>query len=712
MQTVRKFPYRNPEIWGGIECTINRVGDIFRDQLEEVNHYNRTGDLDHLANLGIHKLRYPLLWEKHQPLEDGKIDWQWSRQQLKCLTENKIIPIAGLLHHGSGPSYTNLLDPSFPAKFASYSSAVACEFPWLTYYTPVNEPLTTSRFSGLYGYWYPHLKSQKSFFQMLLNQVKGIICSMKAIRTINPEARLVQTEDLAKIHSTPLLQYQADFENERRWLTYDLLCGLVNRNHYFWKYLRKLGIAEPELNYFLENPCPPDIMGLNYYVTSERFLCEEVDRFPLHNGEGNGKHSYVDVEAARTNSFSGLGPLLKEAWNRYHLPIAITESHLNCSREEQLRWFKETWDTCCQLKKEGLEIKAVTAWAMFGAYDWHNLLTRVDHQYEPGVFSVQDNFLRPTALSKMIRGLATTGDYEHPLVATKGWWHNRDSNQSHSVTAPVLILGANGTLGHAFCRICERRSIVFHAITRQKLNILDRNAIEMIIQQYKPWAIINTIGYVRVDDAEQNEAECFDLNANAPALLAETCYRQQIRFMSFSSDLVFDGTKTSPYHEQDQVCPLNIYGASKAAAEKMILAANPDALMIRSSAFFGPWDQYNFAYQVLDSLTNSRSFPVPNDVVVSPTYVPDLVNASMDLFIDEEKGIWNISNTGATSWEHFAENIAARAGHANRLLVPKSGAEMGWKAKRPLYSVLKSEKGVSLASLDNALERYFEQKTY
>ena len=129
------------------------------------------------------------------------------------------------MHHGSGPAFTNLLDPQFPVLLAQYAKQVAGQFPHINYYTPVNEPLTTARFSGLYGLWYPHKKDDTAFLKMLLNEIKGIVLSMQAIREINPLAKLVQTEDLGKTYSTRSLKYQADFENRRRWLTYDLLCG-------------------------------------------------------------------------------------------------------------------------------------------------------------------------------------------------------------------------------------------------------------------------------------------------------------------------------------------------------------------------------------------------------------------------------------------------------------------------------------------------------
>ena len=82
-------------------------------------------------------------------------------------------------------------------------------------------PLTTARFSGLYGFWYPHERDDRAFAQMLVNECRASVLAMQAIREVNPRAQLVQTEDIGKVYSTPLLAYQAEFENERRWVTLD-----------------------------------------------------------------------------------------------------------------------------------------------------------------------------------------------------------------------------------------------------------------------------------------------------------------------------------------------------------------------------------------------------------------------------------------------------------------------------------------------------------
>lgn len=167
-----------------------------------------------------------------------------------------------------------LLDPQFPEEFARYARAVAERYPWLDAYTPVNEPLTTARFSGLYGLWYPHARDRRIFLQILFAQCRATVLAMRAIREINPSAELLQTEDLGTIYSTPALAYQAAYENERRWLTWDLLCGRLKRGHALWTSMLDAGASESELEWFLENPCSPDVIGIDHYLSSDRFQDE------------------------------------------------------------------------------------------------------------------------------------------------------------------------------------------------------------------------------------------------------------------------------------------------------------------------------------------------------------------------------------------------------------------------------------------------------
>lgn len=415
---------RSPlELWGGIECTYNRVGDQYLCQLERSGHDRRIDDLDLLAGLGLRTLRYPLLWERTAPRGLEAIDWSWSDARLARLQALGIDPIVGLVHHGSGPADTDLLDPEFPARLAAYAGAVAARYPWVSRYTPVNEPLTTARFSGLYGHWYPHRSDEEAFFAALVHQCRATQLAMRAIRAVNPAARLVVTEDLGMTLSGPQLAYQADFENERRWLSFDLLCGAVDREHPLHRYLLRKGVSPRALDELRDEPAP-DLLGVNHYVTSVRFLDDRLEHYPAAMIGGNGRHAYVDVEAVRVCEEGGVEPheLLTQVGQRYHRPFAVTEVHLGCSEDEQLRWLKEVWDAAQRCHLAGAPISAVTAWSLLGAFDWHCLVTRAEGRYEPGAFDVRSGSPRSTALCELIRALANGDEPGHPALAGPGWW--------------------------------------------------------------------------------------------------------------------------------------------------------------------------------------------------------------------------------------------------------------------------------------------------
>jgi dTDP-4-dehydrorhamnose reductase len=560
---------------------------------------------------------------------------------------------------------------------------------------------------------------------MLLNELKATVLAMEEIKKINPQARLVQTEDLGKTYSTKKLRYQAKFENERRWLTYDLLCGKVDEGHKMWKYFKRLKVPEADLLFFIERPCVPDIFGFNHYVTSERYLDENISQYPRRTHGGNGRERYADVEVARVEveAETGVEVLLQEAWERYKKPIAVTEVHLHCHREEQLRWFKYIWNACLNVQKKGVDIRGVTAWALLGSFGWNKLLTKPKGVYEPGVFDLRGGWPRATALTKFIKELNSFDNEQHPVADEAGWWLRSsrlifqrtisNTKQRHVLVGnnkPLLIIGKNGTLGRAFSRICYDRSIPYLLLGREECDITDTQTINAVINIYKPWAVVNAAGYVRVDDAETEAEKCFNENAIGAKNIAEACLQHNVKFLSFSSDLVFDGQKNKPYVESDFVHPLNVYGKSKAQSEEMVLQCNPYSLIIRTAAFFGPWDEYNFPHYVIDNLSKQQQITVANDLHISPTYVPDLVNASLDLLIDDENGIWHLANKGDITWSDLAYETAKRWKLNNMFINSMPAKEISLQAQRPAYSVLRSEKGILLPSLENALQRFLNER--
>lgn len=606
------------EIWGGIECTINRVGDRYMDQLEYSGHYGRLEDLDLIAGLGIKKIRYPVLWEKHQPESGQEIDWTASSIRLSRLLELNVEPIVGLVHHGSGPAYVSIADESFTTGLACYAGKVAQKFPWIKYYTPVNEPLTTARFCGLYGIWHPHGSSAETFLRILINECKATVLSMQAIKEVNPEAMLVQTEDMGRTHSTRALRYQADFENHRRWLSLDLLCAKVDENHVLYNHLTENGVTRKDLQFFLDNPCPPDIIGINHYLTSERYIDEKLAIYPPHTHGGNGKHRYADVEVVRAGCKKAYGPyrILKEVWNRYRLPIAVTEVHLHCTREEQMRWLNRVLLDARRLEKEQADIRAVTAWALLGSFGWNCLLRQDWGDYEGGVFDVSSGTPRPTAISTLIREAAAGILPKHPLLKQKGWWE-RNTRILYHKTIPLkaskstpegpvlLIIAQSGVMGSTFSRLCELRNIPYMLISRTQLRLSEEISPEDLCPG-EIWAVVD------VADSHpkyrKNAGAGPDLDtARKSGALAAFAKAHNIRMVTFSLDLL---------------------------TEHYVMLQNQDALMIRTGVFLSS-----------ESHQNQKLSPKRVQwISFTSTDVRELVNSTLDLLVDNERGIWHLVN--------------------------------------------------------------------
>ena len=215
---------------------------------------------------------------------------------------------------------------------------------------------------------------------------------------------------------------------------------------------------------------------------------------------------------------------------------------------------------------------------------------------------------------------------------------------------------------------------------------------------------------MRVDQAEHEPEACLRENRDGAATLAAACAERGISLLTFSSDLVFDGTAKQPYPESAPTSPLNVYGWSQAEAEELIKKLHPAALIVRTSAFFSPWDEHNFVTAALRALASGETFTAADDAIVSPTYVPDLVNVSLDLLIDGERGIWHLANSGAVTWAELARRAAQVAGlDASGVQGCATRALDGTTARRPNYSVLGSERGALLPSLDEALARYVSE---
>jgi dTDP-4-dehydrorhamnose reductase len=611
---------KHMEIWGGIECTINRVENEYFDQIDFQGHFERKDDLKHICDLGITKLRYPIIWEKHQPHENEEINWRPVDENLRYLKSRNVDVIAGLVHHGSGPSFVSLMDSSFEKGLAAYAEKVAKAFPWINFYTPVNEPLTTARFCGLYGLWYPHQKDDFSFLRILINECRATILAMEAVRKINPKAQLVFTEDLGSTHSTKSMKYQADFENHRRWLSIDLICGKVDIEHPLWKYLTDSGISASELDFFNLYRLSPDILGFNYYITSERYLDKRTWKYPQNTHGKNKFDAYADVEAIRVNAarIHGLEILLKLAWNRYSLPMAITESHLNAGREDQMKWLQSCWDTANRLKKQNVDLRAVTSWALLGSFGWEKLLTSPPGSYESGAFELRSGEIRATALVPLISGLATGRAYRHPALNGCGWWerdsriiYGRSERPSEAVsveTRPILMIGTANGIVEQFEAAGSWRGVTCKGFITENLDLNDLKKVKKVISRLDPWAIIYAVKHdLSCSDCD----ECDDRAKTNTLDLAIACHNSRIKYCAlFAADSLYD--ERLEYDSK---------------LDEQLLMLNPDILIIRQA-------------EILNG-NDDAQLPAIN--------YPALMNKCLDFLIDDEKGVWYASGNDVFS---------------------------------------------------------------
>ena len=263
-------------------------------------------------------------------------------------------------------------------------------------------------------------------------------------------------------------------------------------------------------------------------------------------------------------------------------------------------------------------------------------------------------------------------------------------------TGPILVTGAAGQLGTAFSAM--DRDIL--AVSRSDLDITDADQIAALVAQLRPSTIVNCAAYTAVDTAEIDEELATEVNGRAVGLLAEVAVDSGCRFVTYSTDYVFDGTATQPYVESDPTNPVGAYGRSKLVGEQLALAASSDSLVIRTSwVLSGTHD--NFVATMIKLVAQGKQLSVVNDQIGNPTVVEDLAEATFALLDTGTGGVIHVTNSGSTTWFDLARFAVSTAGLDSNLIQPCSTEEYPTPARRPAYSVLGSERisGTSIGSL-------------
>lgn len=259
----------------------------------------------------------------------------------------------------------------------------------------------------------------------------------------------------------------------------------------------------------------------------------------------------------------------------------------------------------------------------------------------------------------------------------------------------TVIFGAYGMLGHDLAAVYPGAALRGH-----ELDITDEGAVSACIRDLSPDLVVNAAAYTDVDGCEDNRDLAFAVNGEALAHIALACSDAGAMLVHYSTDYVFDGSKTE-YIESDTPAPINVYGASKLLGEQNIVKNTDDYRIIRTSWLFGRHGK-NFVETMLHLSKQMDQVRVVNDQVGKPTYTVDLARKTPEI-VSLEPGIYHVTNDGVCSWYEFARAIIEN-------VVPCSSAEFLRKAKRPAYSVLANTKTAPLRHWSDALADYLNAK--
>ena len=364
-----------PFLWAtGIEDTFiphARPGLRALDEYELMQHYQFwQRDFDLVAETGVKYLRWGIPWYRVQPTHD-QWDWSWTDQALDYLVHNKgITPILDLMHYGTPLWLENsFINASYPQRVAEYAYKVVARYKSLVqYYTPLNEPMVNADMCGDKAEWPPYLSGDDGYVKLTLALAKGIILTTQTIKAEQPESILAQVEALWHTFTNDsALEEHAHRNNARQYLCFDLSTGRVNDDYPLVNFLCSHGMTEAELEWFRRNAVTFDFFGANFYPWSY----SELRKAP------NGSIQVVPGEP--TGEILAL--VLRNLYERYHMPIIITETSAKRDISGRGRWMDETLAAVHTLRTQDIPIVG---------YTWFPLFTMVDWAYRTGRRPLKD----------------------------------------------------------------------------------------------------------------------------------------------------------------------------------------------------------------------------------------------------------------------------------------------------------------------------------
>ncbi len=374
----------------GIENSYPTIANGRRvDQMEASHHYERwKEDFTLAAELGVYFLRYgPPLHRSW--LGPGKYDWTFADETYAELKRLDLTPITDLCHFGVPDWIGDFQNADFPALFADYARAFAQRFPWVQFYTPVNEMYICALFSAKYGWWNERGTTDRTFVTALKHIVRANVLAMRAILDERPDAIFVQSESTEYFHArSPRAIARAEFLNEVRFLSLDLNYGRRVGSE-MYEYLLDNGMTRDEYHFFLgqtmKHHC---IMGNDYYVTNEHLVAR--DGSTKQSGEIFGYHV-----------------ITSQYYDRYQLPVMHTETNLDQGPhgDEAVRWLWKDWANVLRVRNDGMPIVGFTWYSLTDQVDWDTALREPNGRVNPRGLYDLDRRIRPvgTAYQELIR---------------------------------------------------------------------------------------------------------------------------------------------------------------------------------------------------------------------------------------------------------------------------------------------------------------------
>ena len=365
----------------GVENSNPKIdgGRVRVDELESCGHYTQwKTDFQLVEDMGIRFLRYGPPLHKSW-LAEGRYDWSFADETFADIYKRNISPIVDLCHFGLPDWLGDFQNPDFPALFAVYAGAFAQRFPWVQFYTPVNEMFICALFSAKYGWWNEQGTTDKTFITALKHIVKANVLAMEAILEVRADAIFVQSESSEYFHAeSPAAIGHAEMLNQMRFLSLDLNYGRrVDAGMY--QYLGDNGVTREEYDFFqghkLKQHC---ILGNDYYWTNEHRVM-------------------ADGGTRASGEVLGYDALTKQYYDRYRLPVMHTETNFNDMKDGEgaVDWLWRQWANVLRVRNDGVPIVGFTWYSLTDQTDWDVALREVRGTVNPvGLYDLNRN-IRP-----------------------------------------------------------------------------------------------------------------------------------------------------------------------------------------------------------------------------------------------------------------------------------------------------------------------------